>query len=113
MKLAAVRQHGACSLHRYHWPRVPAAATEEHHVQPRYLGGADVPSNKAWVCANCHNSVHLAITAMVEGRPVPEGVSRAQLELARRGYLAWVNGRKAITDPLVFGAWRERLARRG
>lgn len=102
--LAGTRQHATCSVHRYHWPPIILAATEEHHVQPKYLGGPDVPANKRWVCASCHNAAHLCIDSLLRGRPFPAGSTRAQQRLARTGYGMWLAANSPITDEAAFRA---------
>jgi hypothetical protein len=105
----AVRVHQPCTVQRYHWPPVQLGETEEHHVQPLYLGGPDIRANKRWVCPNCHYAAHLALTAMVAGKPVPR-VTRAQLALAKDGWNAWVASGQPITGPKEHVAWLARLA---
>ena len=33
-------------------------AKEQHHVIPLALGGEDIPSNKVWLCSECHAKIH-------------------------------------------------------
>jgi hypothetical protein len=101
---AQARVHQTCSVQRQHRPRVILAATEEHHVQPRYLDGPDVPANKRWVCASCHNAAHLCLDALLRGRPFPEGSTRQQQALARAGFDAWKASGGRVSDHAGFVA---------
>lgn len=105
-----------CVLHKYHYP-VPARPTEDHHIQPKFMHGPDVASNKAPVCPTGHDNVHLyidwlvahdAIHAKKESErkqerifnfvrwavdsraKVEPSVTRSEKALALQGYNAWV-----------------------
>jgi hypothetical protein len=104
------RTKGPCALYpTSHRPAVPASLTEGHHPWPKYLGG---PERQELVdlCGSCHNAVHLALTAMVEGLSLPDGVTPRQVRLARRGYDAWVTANQPVTDRAEHAAWVAKLA---
>lgn len=37
-------------------------ATCEHHIIPMVLGGRDIPSNKCYLCDDCHKIIHSVAT---------------------------------------------------
>lgn len=78
---------GSCHVHGSHRPAV--ITTHTHHIQPLGMGGPNVAANKVEICPTGHANTHAALAAIVFGKPVPK-VARAELELARRGYAAWV-----------------------
>lgn len=112
-----------CVLHKYHYPK-PARPTEDHHIQPKYMHGKNVPSNLAPICPTGHDNVHLYIDWLLANdsthaanesnrrgeyifnfaawakwaRATPEpSVTRSEKALALQGYNAWVaEGRPAL-----------------
>jgi len=87
-------EHG-CVGAKVHRP-IPLI-TEQHHVFPVYLQARvwdDVdparPSTahvqeKALVCGNCHATIHVVITALIQGHQPPARVATKLMELAHRG----------------------------
>lgn len=75
-----------CDAHRVHLPR-PVLA-ELHHVFPKYLqarvGRVGVfDDERVALCPTGHTDVHAAIDAILAGRPIPRGVGRSELAIAR------------------------------
>lgn len=40
---------------------------KKHHIHSKSLGGNDSPSNKAYICSDCHDMVHAGLI-IIEGR---------------------------------------------
>lgn len=100
-----------CVLHKYHYP-APARPTVDHHRQPKFMHGPDVPANLFAVCPTGHDNVHLYLDWMLKhdvptaphlfveytaplalakaNAPVPR-VTRSEKAMALEGYTAWVN----------------------
>lgn len=86
-------QVAGCLLHRRHDP--DPASSELHHVFPLYLQAQKFPGvdpnhpasahdKERWpLCGTGHSDVHLAITALLEGKPKPRGVGNAEQALAK------------------------------
>ena len=108
------RTKGPCALYpTSHRPVVPAVLTEAHHPWPMYLGGPRV-QELVDLCGSCHNAVHLALTALVEAKPLPN-VTPRQIRLAKRGYEAWVAAGGRLPDRTTqagaeHAAWVVKLA---
>lgn len=100
-----------CVLHKYHYP-IPARPTVDHHRQPKFMGGPDVPANLFPICPTGHDNVHLYIDwmlkhdaatrphlfreytaplALVQVNAGPPSVTRSEKAMAIAGYTAWVN----------------------
>jgi hypothetical protein len=77
----------ACHVHGSHRPE--AITLHVHHVQPISMGGPSVPDNKVVVCPTGHFNVHAVLAALVFDQPQPKA-TRNEVELARRGYEAWI-----------------------
>lgn len=58
-----------------------------HHIQPHECGGPTEPGNLVQLCDSCHYSVHRLLWHMARGLPLGPVPRRAQLDLARTGYL--------------------------
>lgn len=57
-----------------------------HHILPQACGGKTEAGNLASLCDNCHYAVHAILWELSQGRPVPEGATLGQSDLAERGY---------------------------
>lgn len=82
-----------CQVHRSHRPT--PVVTHSHHIWPKALGGPTEPGNLVDICPTGHANAHAALHALMLGHPVPK-VGRAELELARQGYAAWVRAGKPV-----------------
>lgn len=81
-----------CIVHSYHWP--PILETVVHHIQPKGMGGPDTEKNKVRVCDNGHRNIHNILRRMVnvgkaEGFVAGVDGTRKEIEIAKRGFLAW------------------------
>ena len=59
-----------------------------HHIWPKETGGPTTRENLASLCDSCHYSVHRLLWHLARGEPLGIVPRRAQLELARQGYVA-------------------------
>ncbi len=62
--------------------RPTPAISQLHHVWPIGLGGP-VDGERVPLCGTHHLDVHEAIRALGYGRPIPRGIGRTELGLAR------------------------------
>ncbi len=72
-----------CEIHKYHWP--PVSDPDVHHIIPQAHGGPNTPDNRVVICPSGHRNVHVALRAMLAGKPVPK-VTRSERRLAQQGY---------------------------
>src|SRR5262245_23541584 len=81
-----------CEVHRYHAPAPLALVV--HHVLPRAMGGPDTVDNEVVVCDTGHRNIHRILGVLIRGavmpRPYLASGHRGELEVARRGFEAWV-----------------------
>lgn len=74
-----------CVLHRLHLPR--SSQTHMHHVFPMFMQlrkwGEVRDRRLARLCPTGHTDVHAALDALIAMRPVPSGVGRKELDMAR------------------------------
>lgn len=74
-----------CVLHRIHLPR--PSRTHKHHRFPQFLQLRKYREIRypetVDVCPTGHDDVHAAIDALLAHRPIPRGVGRTEIELAR------------------------------
>jgi len=40
---------------------------KKHHIHSKSIGGSDLPSNRAYICSDCHDMVHVGLI-IIEGR---------------------------------------------
>jgi hypothetical protein len=52
-----------------HRPKV--VELHEHHILPLYLGGADEPNNRVWICPNTHAATHELLRLYLKGGGKP------------------------------------------
>jgi hypothetical protein len=81
-----------CEVHAYHRPQ--PLRVDVHHIQPRGMGGADVPGNKIRVCPTGHFNIHRLMGSLLKGLPMPRTGTKAERKLAQRGYDEWVDADK-------------------
>ena len=62
--------------------RPTPAISQLHHVWPLGMGGPK-DGERVPMCGTHHLDVHEAIRALVAGKPVPRGIGRGELALAR------------------------------
>lgn len=72
----------------------------EHHVWPLGMGGADVASNKVWLCPTAHTNVHEILRIFLKegvrsytdiNDRYEQVVNRYCYAVALRGYQAWLS----------------------
>jgi len=64
----------------------------EHHIRPLYLGGADSPDNRVFVCPTTHYNTHEIIRFLILGQTTFPGASRYARDLAIEGVRRWREG---------------------
>ena len=75
-----------CQVSRHHRPEPLRFVW--HHIQPHEAGGPTITENMASLCDNCHMSTHRLLWHLAQGLPLGPVPRRAQLELAKQGYVA-------------------------
>ena len=83
-----------CVLHRIHLPR--PVRTHLHHTFPLYLQlrkwGEVRDKRRVYVCPTGHDDVHAAIEALLVQAPLPRGVGRGELAMAREAIALFGSG---------------------
>jgi len=93
----------ACALHRRHTPE--PLLIEEHHIQPRAMGGPSTPENLIPCCPTGHYNVHRVLAHLVFGTANPGG-TRTERRTAAEGYKRWLAAGKPGNPQAAWGVKR-------
>lgn len=79
VRKAMVMRHPQCAI-------CGKPSQEIHHVRPRFLKGADVPSNLIALCYDCHDEVHRRLDEGIE-RAIRESIDISPVKTGRTATL--------------------------